>query len=83
MVLEARTLSQYLVSNPEMAYAYAHRENGEQRGRPTAIQNAQALMDVTSALDGYGYDEAAFDVYGASYPDWKALHQKKASAEQM
>ena len=35
------------------------------------------------SLDSFGYDEAAQYVYGCTYPDWKKLHQKETTAEQM
>ena len=34
-------------------------------------------------LDAYDYDEAARVVYGCGYPEWKKLHQKKATDAQM
>lgn len=36
-----------------------------------------------NSLDSFGYDEAAKYVYGSTYSEWKKLHQKEASDEQM
>ena len=35
------------------------------------------------ALDSFGYEEAAKEVYGCTYPEWKERHQKKATEEQV
>ena len=35
------------------------------------------------SLDSFGYDLAAQYVYGSAYPEWKKLHQKKATEDQM
>ena len=35
------------------------------------------------SLDSFGYDLAAKYVYGCAYPEWKKLHQKKATEDQM
>jgi hypothetical protein len=40
-------------------------------------------QSVIEDLDAFGYDEAALLVYGGTYPEWKKLHQKKATDEQM
>jgi gephyrin len=46
--------------------------------------NTDADIDkIVHALDAMGYDEAAQYVYGMTYPEWKRLHSKKASDEQM
>lgn len=34
-------------------------------------------------LDSFGYDEGAQYVYGCTYPEWKKLHQKKATDAQL
>ena len=36
-----------------------------------------------TALNEFGYDEAAEHVYGMHYPEWKKQHQKKSTTEQM
>ena len=39
--------------------------------------------NVVKALNALGYEEAAQHVYGMTYAQWKARHQKKATNEQM
>eukprot|EP00550_Attheya_septentrionalis_P010137 CAMPEP_0198301152 /NCGR_PEP_ID=MMETSP1449-20131203/50739_1 /TAXON_ID=420275 /ORGANISM="Attheya septentrionalis, Strain CCMP2084" /LENGTH=388 /DNA_ID=CAMNT_0044003165 /DNA_START=50 /DNA_END=1216 /DNA_ORIENTATION=+ len=38
---------------------------------------------IVHALDALGYDEAAREVYGCGYAEWKKRHAKKATDEQM
>lgn len=38
---------------------------------------------TVKTLDSFGYDQAAQEVYGCSYPDWKKNHQTKATEEQL
>ena len=38
---------------------------------------------AVDSLDSFGYDEAARYVYGCTYPEWKRLHQKETTVEQM
>ena len=38
---------------------------------------------LVNALDRFGYDEAAEEVYGCEYAHWKKKHAKKASEDQM
>ena len=38
---------------------------------------------IVNALNGLGYDEAAEEVYGCGYKEWKKRYAKKASDEQM
>lgn len=50
--------------------------------------NEQQLLaeydpSVKAALNALGYEEAAQHVYGMTYAQWKARHQKKATDEQM
>lgn len=42
-------------------------------------EERQLVTDV----DAFGYDEAARYVYGTDYNEWKKVHQKKATSEQM
>ena len=39
--------------------------------------------EMRPLLDGLGYDEAAEEVYGCAYSQWKERHSKKATEEQM
>ncbi len=39
--------------------------------------------ELLISLDAFGYDEAAETVYGCKYQEWKAAHQRKATAEQL
>jgi len=49
-----------------------------------ADQKESFLDNVTiQALNALGYEEAAQNVYGMTYGDWKKRHQKKATDEQM
>jgi len=38
---------------------------------------------IIASLDAFGYDEAAEEVYGCKYSEWKILHAKKATEDQM
>jgi Protein of unknown function (DUF1244) len=39
--------------------------------------------DDVPVLNGFGYDDAAQRVYGTSYAEWKKMHQKPATTEQL
>ena len=69
MVLEARKLSKQLQADGNFTTAFI----GSEDDCKAAIQ----------ALDSLGYDEAAKEVYGETYPEWKKRHQKKATDEQL
>ena len=69
MVLEARKLSKHLRLDKKIATAFVGNE-----------KECQLTID---ALDSLGYDEAAKEVYGVTYPEWKKRHQKKATEEQL
>jgi len=69
MVLEARKLSKLLRSDKESVSAFS--------------ANEEECQLTIGALDSFGYDEAAKEVYGVTYPEWKKLHQKKASEDQL
>mmetsp|Transcript_14949 Transcript_14949/g.27049 ORF Transcript_14949/g.27049 Transcript_14949/m.27049 type:complete len:529 (-) Transcript_14949:51-1637(-) len=69
MVLEARKLSKHLRLNKKFATAF--------------IGNEEECQSTINALDSLGYDEAAKEVYGVTYPEWKKRHQKKATEEQL
>ena len=45
--------------------------------------NHEEKQQIIQALDALGYDEAAEEVYGCTYPEWKKRHAKKATDEQM
>ena len=70
MVLEARKLSNQLKS-ADKTFAAGFIGNDEQ------------CKSATNALDSLGYDEAAKEVYGVTYPEWKKRHQKKATDEKL
>lgn len=38
---------------------------------------------LIDTLDSFGYDEAAQEVYGCTYPEWKIRHQTKITEEQL
>jgi molybdopterin adenylyltransferase len=38
---------------------------------------------IIDSLDSFGYDQAAEYVYGCTYPEWKRLHQKETTVEQV
>jgi len=47
-------------------------------------EDCQLPLEVRQLLDNFGYDEAAFYVYGGiPYNEWKAGHQKKSTEEQI
>jgi len=69
MVLEARKLAKNLRQDAEFAVGFT--------------SSTEEYRSTVKALDGLGYDEAAQEVYGCTYPEWKKRHQKKASEEQM
>ena len=71
MVLEARKLSKLLGKDASFATSFIGKN--EEKYRQLTI----------NALDSFGYDEAAKEVYGITYPDWKKRHQKKATDEQL
>ena len=68
MVLEARELSKTLIA-----------------GRPSDFHflSDEEKSSLIQQLDCFGYDEAAQDVYGCTYSDWKKRHQTKATENQM
>lgn len=68
MVLEARQLSETLRAGNSPHISFANDEH-----KQIAI----------AALDAYGYDEAAKEVYGCTYLEWKKRHQTKATDEQV
>ena len=72
MVLEARKLSKQLRTD---VTSFATCFTGKNKEK-----NIQLTIN---ALDSFGYDEAAKEVYGITYPDWKKRHQKKATDEQL
>ena len=39
--------------------------------------------DLKQALDNFGYDEAAEEIYGCAYTKWKKQYATKATDEQM
>lgn len=69
MVLEARALSNSLRDDANFASMFS----GCTEETPSIIKT----------LDAMGYDEAAQEVYGCTYQDWKKRHQKKSSDEQL
>ena len=69
MVIEARKFSKRLRDDANFAIGFSI--------------NSEECQGIIKVLDGLGYDEAAQEVYGCTYPEWKKLHQKKASEEQM
>merc|ERR1719232_1798217 len=42
-----------------------------------------ANLGIIQALDALGYNEAAEEVYGCDYSEWKKLHARKASEAQL
>mmetsp|Transcript_26440 Transcript_26440/g.39099 ORF Transcript_26440/g.39099 Transcript_26440/m.39099 type:complete len:376 (-) Transcript_26440:1902-3029(-) len=46
-------------------------------------ETGEEVERIIQMLDALGYDEAAQNVYGCNYEDWKKKHAKKASDEQM
>ena len=70
MVLEARKLSNQLKS-ADKTFAAGF------------IGNNKQCKSAINALDSLGYDEAAKEVYGVTYPEWKKRHQKKATDEKL
>ncbi|KAL7530380.1 hypothetical protein ACHAXR_005993, partial [Thalassiosira sp. AJA248-18] len=69
MVIEARTLSKNLHLDKNLAISF--------------VGNEDKCLRIIDALDSFGYDEAAKEVYGVTYPEWKKRHQKKATEEQL
>jgi hypothetical protein len=69
LVIEARRLSGHLLVDQISASAFT----GSEEGRRLTID----------ALNSFGYEEAAKEVYGCTYPEWKQRHQKKATEEQV
>lgn len=69
MVLEARKLSKHLLEDENLA--------------AILVGSFEYVQSTVNALDSMGYDEAAKEVYGETYSEWKKRHQKKASDEQM
>ena len=71
MVLEACTLSKHLQSDKNFATAFFGSDEASR----------QSTID---ALNSWGYDEAAKEVYGETYTEWKSRHQqKKTTGEQL
>lgn len=68
MVLEARKLSETIRTGSSPRRYFASEEE---------------TTEVIKALDIFGYDEAAQEVYGCTYPEWKKRHQTKATDEQL
>eukprot|EP00591_Stephanopyxis_turris_P016875 CAMPEP_0195542176 /NCGR_PEP_ID=MMETSP0794_2-20130614/51470_1 /TAXON_ID=515487 /ORGANISM="Stephanopyxis turris, Strain CCMP 815" /LENGTH=401 /DNA_ID=CAMNT_0040676305 /DNA_START=47 /DNA_END=1252 /DNA_ORIENTATION=- len=48
-----------------------------------ATSNNEQQKHLKRVLDAFGYDEAAEDVYGCTYPEWKKRYQKKSTEDQM
>lgn len=69
MVLEARKLSKELQLDENSATVLSI--------------NKGEVQSTIDALDSFGYDEAAKEVYGVTYPEWKQRHQKKATEEKL
>ena len=69
MVLEARKLSQRLQSDKIFA--------------ASLLDSEEDVQTTIVALNSLGYDEAAKEVYGITYPEWKKRHQKKATEDQL
>lgn len=53
------------------------------RGDVDASSLSDEERNILQALDALGYDEAAQEIYGCGYPEWKKRHAKKATDEQM
>jgi hypothetical protein len=70
MVIEARKLSRDLLADQYSASAFVGGSDG-------------GCISTVDALDSFGYEEAAKEVYGCTYPEWKERHQKKATEEQV
>jgi hypothetical protein len=68
MVFEARKLSGDLISHRYSSSAITESEEGRTL--------------IIDALNSFGYEEAAKEVYGCTYPEWKERHQQKATEEQ-
>ena len=68
MVLEARKLSDALRSGHSPYLSFSCDEE---------------KVNVVKTLDSFGYDQAAQEVYGCGYPEWKKNHQTKATEEQL
>eukprot|EP00578_Thalassiosira_sp_NH16_P014587 CAMPEP_0181121350 /NCGR_PEP_ID=MMETSP1071-20121207/24693_1 /TAXON_ID=35127 /ORGANISM="Thalassiosira sp., Strain NH16" /LENGTH=535 /DNA_ID=CAMNT_0023206167 /DNA_START=55 /DNA_END=1662 /DNA_ORIENTATION=- len=73
MVLEARKLSKRLRTDEDFVAAVSV-------GDGNGYESATSVVD---ALGSLGYDEAAREVYGVTYPEWKKRHQRKATEEQL
>lgn len=69
MVLEARKFSKQLRAEKQFAADF--------------VGNGEKCQSAIDALDSFGYDAAAKEVYGVAYPEWKKRHQKKATDEQL
>jgi len=72
MVIEARKLKQQCLN-----------DDGSNTARLFAGNDSTKIQQLINALDSFGYDEAAKEVYGVTYPEWKKRHQKKATEEQL
>lgn len=86
MVVEARHLKDLIVGGNDVnaiVHAFTRSGNPETTQNRTPVQSAKALIEVTDALSTFGYDQAANEVYGVTYPEWKKRHQKKATEEQL
>ena len=68
MVLEARELSETLKAGSPSAFRFF---------------NEKQKSSLMQQLDSFGYDDAAQDVYGCMYSEWKTRHQTKATESQM
>mmetsp|Transcript_51879 Transcript_51879/g.110242 ORF Transcript_51879/g.110242 Transcript_51879/m.110242 type:complete len:562 (-) Transcript_51879:98-1783(-) len=75
MVVEARKLKQVCLDDSDIALTFT--------GSGIAEPKRSNIQDLTLALDCFGYDDAAKEVYGITYPEWKKRHQKKATEEQL
>ena len=72
VVLEARKLADELKKQGQSG-----------AGDGKLILTKEKRQSVIQVLDALGYDEAAEEIYGCAYPEWKKRHAKKATEEQM
>jgi len=61
----------------------ARRLSDEMKVASTNSSLKDANLGIIQALDALGYNEAAEEVYGCNYSEWKKLHSRKASEAQM
>lgn len=63
--------------------AFARSGNPGTDPAPIPLRSAEALIEIIDALSTFGYDQAAKEVYGVTYPEWKKRHQKRATEGQL